>query len=310
MKFRSDTAGFITGIKFYKGSLNTGVHTGELWSSSGTLLATATFTNESASGWQQVNFSSSVAIAANTTYIVSYHTTAAYVAMVANAFTSSAWNNSQLHALENGTDGNNSVYHYGSASAFPTSYNGQAPSYAVDVVYSATASGAASIWSASNAPSSANQNVYDPQIASKGGVELGMKFRSSVAGTITGVQFYKGSLDTGTHTAELWSSSGALLATATFTNESSSGWQTVLFSKPVSISANTTYIVSYHTNASYIAYTPGMLNSSITAGSLTALANGADGNDSIYAYGSSTSFPGTYNGQAGSYWVQPMFVAS
>ena len=73
-----------------------------------------------------------------------------------------------------------------------------------------------------------------------------MKFQSLVAGTITGVQFFKGSLDTGTHTAELWSSSGQLLATATFTNETASGWQQILFSTPVAIAANTTYIVSYH----------------------------------------------------------------
>ena len=41
---------------------------------SGTLLASATFTNESASGWQQVNFSNPVPITAGTTYVASYHT--------------------------------------------------------------------------------------------------------------------------------------------------------------------------------------------------------------------------------------------
>ena len=38
------------------------------------LLATATFTNETASGWQQVNFSTPITIAAGTTYVASYHT--------------------------------------------------------------------------------------------------------------------------------------------------------------------------------------------------------------------------------------------
>ena len=52
------TNGYISGVRFYKGTTNTGVHIGNLWTTSGTLLATATFTNESASGWQQVNFSS------------------------------------------------------------------------------------------------------------------------------------------------------------------------------------------------------------------------------------------------------------
>ena len=65
VKFRSDVAGTITGIRFYKASTNTGTHVGNLWSSTGTNLATATFSGESASGWQQVNFATPVAITAN-----------------------------------------------------------------------------------------------------------------------------------------------------------------------------------------------------------------------------------------------------
>src|SRR4051812_28363419 len=40
MKFRADQAGFVTGVRFYKGTSNTGTHTGSLWSSAGTPLAT------------------------------------------------------------------------------------------------------------------------------------------------------------------------------------------------------------------------------------------------------------------------------
>ena len=50
---------------------------------------------------------------------------------------------------------------------------------------------------------------------------------------------------------DLWSSSGALLATATFTNESASGWQDVAFASPVPVTAGTTYVASYHTNAGH-----------------------------------------------------------
>jgi hypothetical protein len=39
VKFRSDTAGYITGIRFYKASTNTGTHVGNLWTSTGTRLA-------------------------------------------------------------------------------------------------------------------------------------------------------------------------------------------------------------------------------------------------------------------------------
>jgi Domain of unknown function (DUF4082) len=69
VKFRIDVAGFITGVRFYKGSANIGTHVGNLWTSAGQLLASATFVNETASGWQQVNFATPVAIAANTIYV-------------------------------------------------------------------------------------------------------------------------------------------------------------------------------------------------------------------------------------------------
>ena len=82
-------------------------------------------------------------------------------------------------------------------------------------------------------------------------VELGVKFSSSVSGNITGIRFYKGPLNTGTHIGDLWSSNGTLLASATFTNETASGWQQVNFSNPVLITAGTTYIASYHTNGDY-----------------------------------------------------------
>src|SRR5262249_22016974 len=52
VKFRSDQNGFITGIRFYKGAANIGTHVGRLWTAGGTQLASATFTNETASGWQ------------------------------------------------------------------------------------------------------------------------------------------------------------------------------------------------------------------------------------------------------------------
>ena len=72
VKFKADTFGVVTGIRFYKASTNTGTHIGNLWTSSGQLLASATFTGESGSGWQQVNFAQPVALNKNTTYIASY----------------------------------------------------------------------------------------------------------------------------------------------------------------------------------------------------------------------------------------------
>ena len=65
--------GYITGIRFYKSAANTGTHIGALWTSTGTQLATGTFTNETASGWQQLNFAQPVPVRANTTYVASYY---------------------------------------------------------------------------------------------------------------------------------------------------------------------------------------------------------------------------------------------
>ena len=134
VKFRSDVAGSITGIRFYKATANTGTHSGHLWSSTGTLLASATFTGEGASGWQQVNFATPVAIAANTVYVASYYTTVGHWNCDGSYFSSKGVDNSPLHALTNGVSGGNGAYAYGASSAFPNqTYN--ANNYWVDVVF-------------------------------------------------------------------------------------------------------------------------------------------------------------------------------
>ena len=135
VKFTSDVNGLITGIRFYKSTTNTGTHTGSLWSSGGSLLATATFTSETASGWQQVNFATPVAITAGTVYVASYHTNTGQYASDTSYFAAAGVDNPPLHALRDGVSGANSVYVYG-ASAFPAnSY--QSSNYWVDVVFSA-----------------------------------------------------------------------------------------------------------------------------------------------------------------------------
>ncbi len=136
VKFTSDVAGYITGIRFYKGPSNTGTHIGNLWSSSGTLLASASFAGETASGWQQVNFGTPVAISANTVYVASYFAPNGGYAVNQNYFTA-AWDNPPLHALKDGVSGGNGVYIYSSTSAFPTNSSVSA-NYWVDIVFSQT----------------------------------------------------------------------------------------------------------------------------------------------------------------------------
>ena len=91
-----------------------------------------------------------------------------------------------------------------------------------------------SIWTGAAAPAVPSAN-------DSGSVEVGVKFTSDVAGTITGIRFYKGAGNTGTHIGHLWTSTGTLLASATFTGETASGWQQVNFADAVQISEDMAY---------------------------------------------------------------------
>ena len=132
-KFYSDVAGYITGVRFYKSTANTGTHVGNLWSSTGTRLATVTFGSETASGWQQASFSTAVQITANTTYIISYHTNVGSYAADANYFATAPVDSPPLHAPTSPVANGNGVFAYGT-SQFPTqTFN--ASNYWVDVVF-------------------------------------------------------------------------------------------------------------------------------------------------------------------------------
>ena len=133
-------------------------------------------------------------------------------------------------------------------------------------------------------------------------VELGVKFQTSVAGTVTGIRFYKGSQDTGTHTGTLWSSTGTQLATLTFTNETASGWQIANFSSPVTLTPGQIYTASYHTNTGHYSTTANYFVSNVTSGPLTAPASG----NGVYRYGSTSLFPTATFDQT-NYWVDVMF---
>jgi hypothetical protein len=140
-------------------------------------------------------------------------------------------------------------------------------------------------------------------------VELGLKFRSDVAGYVTGLRFYKSAANTGTHVGSLWSSTGTRLGFATFTGESGSGWQKVAFANPIAIQANTTYVASYHCPQGHYS---GNLDHFLTAGvdtpPLHALSTGAAGGNGLYGYGASGTFP-TLTYRALNYWVDVVFTA-
>jgi hypothetical protein len=152
-----------------------------------------------------------------------------------------------------------------------------------------------SIWSATEKPI----RTTDPKTRA---VTLGLRFRSSVSGTVTGVRFYKGTQNTGTHTGRLWSRTGALLASVNFSGETASGWQQANFATPVPISANTEYVISYRAPRGRYASDPGYFSSPLVRNSLTAI-------NSVYTYGTSTAFP-TSTWQNVNYWVDVVFQPS
>jgi hypothetical protein len=134
-------------------------------------------------------------------------------------------------------------------------------------------------------------------------VELGTAFSPSRDGKVTGIRFFKGAGNAGTHTGSLWSESGTRLATVTFTGETPSGWQTADLATPVQLQADETYVVSYYAPQGHYASTAGFFSSPWTSGPLTAPA--ADNGRYLYATGG--GFP-TFSFNATNYFVDVVFV--
>ena len=313
VKFKSSVAGKVTGIRFYKGTNNTGTHVGVLWSSNGTKLAEGTFTGETASGWQTLVFTTPVAVKANTTYVASYRAPKGNYAADKNYFSKSVKNG----VLTAGTS--NGVYRYGSLGFPNETYNKS--NYWVDVLFTAdttttptpsptTPTPTPTTPTPTPTPEAAAQSIFSAGVVPSTvedsdtmAVNLGVKFKASQAGKVTGIRFYKGVNNTGTHAGVLWSSNGTKLAEGTFTGETASGWQTLTFTTPVEIAANTTYVASYRApNGKYAGDTNFFANA-VSKGSLTVPASGG-----VYSYGS-VAFP-TETYQATNYWVDVVFVPS
>jgi hypothetical protein len=526
VKFRPLVDGFVTGVRFYKGSGNIGTHVGNLWAEDGTLLASATFSNETGSGWQTVFFNTPVAVTAGSVYVASYFAPNGGYAIDANYFASSV-SSGPLELLANGDVGGNGVYNYGPSSAFPNQ-SWQASNYWVDVVFTddvgpdttapevvdqSPAPGASGVnvstavtatfsedldpatvdastfelrdgggtllsagvsydgatrtavlvadslllpssvytvtlvggaggladlagnplagdvsWTFTTQsvdttaptvtsqapapaasgvaltvavtaafdepldPASVNSATFElrdaggtpvtatisyndttrtavlspsPQLlpsttytatlqggagssitdvvgnplaadvswsfttrdpggcpcsvwddatvpgniteADSSSVELGMKFTTSVDGLVTGVRFYKGPQNTGTHQGRLWTLDGTLLAEVTFTNETASGWQEASFTNPVAVTAGTVYVVSYLApNGFYSGDNGYFAGTGVTNGPLRALQDGENGGNGLYLYGNG-GFP-NQTWQSSNYWVDVVFT--
>ena len=128
VKFVAALDGAVTGLRFYKGPANTGIHVGNLWTAGGVKLSAATFVNETAEGWQEVRFPSPVPIVAGTVYVASYYSPVGGYARTTDYFTTT-----HTSGPLSAPSGGNGVYRYGT-SGFPTATFGDS-NYWVDVVF-------------------------------------------------------------------------------------------------------------------------------------------------------------------------------
>lgn len=391
LRFSPTNDGFVTGVRFYKGTGNSGTHVGSLWSSSGQKLASVTFQNESATGWQSASFSTAVPVAAGQTYVVSYTVPNGRYAVQPWDFAMAGVDASPLMVA--GGYGAAPAGVYGSSGTFPNS-SYQNSNYFVDVLYTASdespltatnrwplpgsssvprsttvsaqfskplvAGSEGLVLKDSNGATVAGSTAYDAstrtitftpssplagfvdhtatlsgtdtqgnpvttgktwtfrtakppaapgvcpcslfdedtvptllQDADTAPVTLGVRFSPDVTGTVTGVRFYKGVNNTGTHTGSLWTATGTLLAQGTFSGESTTGWQTLTFSQPVAVTKNAEYVASYRTEVGRYSATPNAFGSAnLSRPPLTVTSTAG-----AYTYGSgfpSSSSPSSY----------------
>ena len=389
--------GFVTGVRFYKGTGNTGTHVGSLWSPSGERLAQATFANESATGWQSVTFATPVAVAAGQPYVASYTAPRGSYALESWAFSARSKESGPL--LVEGGYGAPAGGLFAAPGAYPSSSH-QNANYFVDVSFTTTDSseliamgqsplpGSSSVpttttvsaryskplqpgtaaltlkdangavvagatsydattrtvtftpsaplagfvkhtatvigrdnggnpvanggtWSFTtvkppNPPGVCPCTLFDDSLvpavfeaADRDAVTLGVRVTPDTNGQVTGIRFYKGVNNTGSHTGTLWAADGTVLATGTFTDESTTGWQTLTFPTPVTVRKDTTYVASYRTTVGRYSATPG----AFAAADLSRPPLRVTSTAGAYTYG--TGFPN--NSVSTSYLVDVVF---
>lgn len=154
MKFQSSSDGTITKIRYYKVNDEDGSHTGRIWSSSGTQLASVSFSGETSSGWQEATLGTPLNILANTTYVVTVNSNSAYGAT--NNGLQSVVSNGPLSSI---ADGSNGIY--GTINTFPTN-SWQNSNYFRDVVF-VSGSSTVAVTGVSVSPTSASLDVDGTQ---------------------------------------------------------------------------------------------------------------------------------------------------
>ncbi|WP_404435877.1 DUF4082 domain-containing protein [Microbacterium aerolatum] len=417
--------GEVTAIRFYKGAANSGTHVGTLWDGDRTALATVTFTDETASGWQRAVLSDPVSVSPGATYVVSYLAPNGHYSSTPAYFTSD-----RVSGSITAPGGANGRYLYGAAGGYPT-YSWNSTAYFVDaeiafgsgspesppqtpepgpsptptptpeptpeptpdptptptpepepaqpLAITAREPASAAIEAAPtttvtatlsvDAPAAvlalvtgtagvAGASVYDPQTRTvtftpeepfawstaytatltagdaqiadgtwsfttaeappivdvtnifgdatpqnsawndPDGVQVATRFSVDVAGSATGIRFYKGAANTGDHTGYLWDAEGVKLAEVQFADETADGWQTAALSTPLDLLPGVEYRVGLYGTTGRYAVDLQTLAAETVVGHFTIPASG-----SSWIY--SREFPS--NLSTNNYWVDVLF---
>ena len=141
-------------------------------------------------------------------------------------------------------------------------------------------------------------------------VELGVKFRSDVDGSVNAVRFYRSVPNSSGYKVNIWNASGELLGTgkASEGQGPTPGWQTIQIYPPVAIEAGVNYVASYYASKGqyYVSenYFP---KTGINNGPLRALGDDEEGGNGVYVYGEGGGFP-TQSYKASNYWIDVIFT--
>lgn len=162
----------------------------------------------------------------------------------------------------------------------------------------------------------ADENIWDSSLipydynADPDPKELGVKFIATANGFIKGIRFYKVISDLGSHVGHLWTAEGNQLATATFSNETASGWQQVLFSSPVGVTANTTYVASYSNPSGIFSKSENYFVSNLPVTSNNGLLQTVPGTESSVYNNTVGGFPNLVPSSLTNYWVDVVYAYS
>lgn len=140
-------------------------------------------------------------------------------------------------------------------------------------------------------------------VGSKKSVNLGVRFSTSVDGTVDALQFYRSKNQKRAYVASLWGPDGALLARATFKKSSKTGWQTVSLPKPVKLKKGKTYTASYLASGGRFASTRGYYAKKRTNNGITVAKKGG-----VFSYSKKSKRPTTKT--TASYLIDVMFTPS